>query len=76
MLTASSGLRKNVYPSKFFSNIHIYNVINVILYSFGINSSITYLTKHLNSGNSRIFDISKSLYIFPTSSNTLVMIKK
>ena len=28
-----------------------------ILYSFGIASNITYLTKHLNSDNSRICDI-------------------
>ena len=28
-MTASSGLRENVYPCKlFFSNVHIYNIIN------------------------------------------------
>ena len=36
----------------------------VILCSFGIDSNITYSTKHLNFDNSRIYDISKSLYIF------------
>ena len=27
-MTDSSGLRENVYPSKFFPNVHIYNIIN------------------------------------------------
>ena len=46
----------------------------VVQYSVSIDSNIIYFTKHLNSDNSRIFNISKSLHMFPTFSNTLVMI--
>ena len=41
---------------------------------FGKDLNITYLTKCLNSNNSGICDILKALYIFPISSNTLVMV--
>ena len=44
----------------------------VILFSFGINSNITYLTKHMNSD---IPDMQcpKIIIYFPTSSNLFVM---
>ena len=52
---------------------HIYQ-LNVILYSFGIDSNIKYSTKHKNSKYSGIYKVLTSLYMFPTLSNIMVMI--
>ena len=46
----------------------------VILYSFSIDSNITYLKTHKKSKYSGIYKVSKSLYIFPTVLNMVVMI--
>ena len=57
----------------FFSNR------DVILYSFSIDSNISYLTKCVNSKYSGIYEVSKPLYIFPRSvvfvSNTVMYYK-
>ena len=52
---------KNIFPNR-----------DVILYSFGIDFKCHY-SKNLNSDNSRINKVSKSIYIFPTSLNMVVM---
>ena len=46
------------------SNENFFPNRDAILYSFSIESNITYLTKHLKPDNSRIFDIAKYYRFF------------
>ena len=52
--------RKHIWES----NRNIFPNRDVILYSFGTDSNITYSMKGLKSDNSGIYDILKSLNIF------------